>query len=394
MSAKADANQWIKGTRLTSQLETLPYGADLWLRIEPVWNEMLRRTNDASSFLSPQWMRAWMTVFGPRLRPFGLVWRAPGGSPVACALLSKRPARLGPFPITRLFLNASGADGAGCEHNDVLVLSDFRDSVLDDLVRVVRESGSDELALVGVREGAAEAIRSRWPADYSEGYVSEAPYVALDRLRAEGTPYLSSLSPNTRSQLRRSIRLYEERFGRPSMAVAADRSEGTKWLSELVVLSGKRWRARGERGALEGETVRRFHEYLLEQCIAGDGPDQLSVDIIRIRFGQELLGFLFNLRYRGRVNYYQSGLRYQDDNRLKPGLVAHAFAVEHYLARGDHEYDFLGGEPEPVRYKRSLSTDVRGLAWMELQAATPKMRLLGVLRRLRRRTMTTWIHNS
>ena len=117
---------------------------------------------------------------------------------------------------------------------------------------------------------------------------------------------------------------------------------------------------------------------------------QLAVDLVRIRFGEETIGILFNLRYRRRVNFYQAGLQHYDDNRLKPGLVAHTLAIEHYLVRGESEYDFLGGEPEDVRYKRSLARDVRTLAWIQLQAPTVKMRVLGRLRRVRRRAQAIW----
>jgi len=82
------------------------------------------------------------------------------------------------------------------------------------------------------------------------------------------------------------------------------------------------------------------------------------------------------MRHRGVVTFYQSGLRYEDDNRLKPGLIAHSLAIQHYLDGKASEYDFLAGERGRVQYKQSLGSCKRQLMWIELNAATSKMRLV------------------
>jgi CelD/BcsL family acetyltransferase involved in cellulose biosynthesis len=238
---------------------------------------------------------------------------------------------------------------------------------------------------VGVTERAASAIRQRWPSDSFEGHYSEAPYVPLDRLRREDTPYLSTLSANTRAQIRRSIRLYKETLGEPTVSVAESGEETGEWFSEMMSLHRERWQTKGLPGAFEGEAVRRFHALLHERCRGQERGDELAVDIVRIRFGDHTIGFLYNLAYRGRVSFYQGGLHYNEDNRRKPGLVTHTLAIDHYLQRGWNEYDFLGGEPGSVRYKRSLSTAARTLAWIQLPAPSLKMRVLQGLRHGRRR---------
>jgi CelD/BcsL family acetyltransferase involved in cellulose biosynthesis len=103
---------------------------------------------------------------------------------------------------------------------------------------------------------------------------------------------------------------------------------------------------------------------------------------VRLSFGDEAIGFLYTLTSGGSVCFYQSGLKYHPDNRLKPGLVTHVLAAEYLLENGADEYDFLGGEPVPVRYKRSLSTDVRMLAWLHLPAPSLKMQAFYAVRRL------------
>lgn len=362
--------------------ERLQFGEALWPTLGNFWDVLTVR--DPSIFLSPRWTAAWLATFGVVCRPIGILWRNDLGRPAACALLSTRPAHLGPFRITRAYLNASGT-GVGCEHNDVLALPEHRAAVLDDLVRIVLESGVDEFALVGVREELFRELLARWPVQAYEGHLSESPFVDLARIRATGMPYQASLSANTRAQIRRSIRLYTERFGELELRVASSREESVEWFGAMVALHEATWRARGERGAFADPEVREFHVRLLDASREPEATDDLVTDVVRVRFGSEVIGYLYNLRYRGRVSFYQSGLVYHGDNRLKPGLVAHALAIEHYLATGAIEYDFLGGEPESVRYKTSLSTGKRMLAWVQLPSPTYKMRAIRMLRLARRR---------
>jgi CelD/BcsL family acetyltransferase involved in cellulose biosynthesis len=356
----------------------------MWDRLEPFWGDLVDRTGESSAFLSVRWLRAWMRAFGPEAEPSGLLWRSEAGATVGCALLSTGSARRGPFRITRSFLNASGV-GLMPEHNDLIVVAERRSEVVDDFVRVVRAHGADELALVGAREAAVHEIVSRWPSASYEGFFGEAPYVDLDGLRDRGGEYVAVLSSNTRSQIRRSLRRYEQRFGTPTFEVATSLEQRIQWLGELVLLHDARWARAGQPGAFAGDDVQRFHRILLEECSTSHGPTELRVDLARVRFGDTPIGFLYNLMYKGRVSFFQSGLRYDEDRHLKPGLVSHAFAVEHYLAAGASEYDFLGGEPATVRYKRSLSTSARSLGWVQLPAPTAKMRIIRTLRHLRRR---------
>ena len=60
--------------------------------------------------------------------------------------------------------------------------------------------------------------------------------------------------------------------------------------------------------------------------------------------GDRVAGYLYNFVHRGWVAAYQSGFDFGDDaDRLRPGLVSHALAIEHYRRAGVRVYDFLGG---------------------------------------------------
>jgi CelD/BcsL family acetyltransferase involved in cellulose biosynthesis len=247
----------------------------------------------------------------------------------------------------------------------------------------VLSAGVDELVLAGFSSAGADEIRALWPSDVHEGYTSEDAFVDLDGIRANDGDYLATLSGNTRSKIRRSLRLYEKEYGPRSLEVAQDASRAKEWLQVLIRLHEARWHARGLPGAFADDRVRRFHDRLIDRAFGAEA--ELEVDMVRVAFGEHVAGMLYNLRHRGVVSFYQSGFQYEEDNKLKPGLTAHALAVEHYLAAGAREYDFLAGEPEAAQYKRSLANDARTLAWIELPAPTFRMRAIRAARLLRRR---------
>lgn len=332
-------------------------------------------------------MRSWVDVFGARIRPEGLIWRTDDGEPVGCALLSFVRGRIGPFRVRRAFVNATGEHAVASEHNDVLVISAHRNAVTSDLVRRVLARGTDELCLAGFKSDAAKEVAAEWPSEDGASGESEDPWVDLDALRGAGTPYLGALSGNTRSQIRRSLKLYTKKHGAPTVEIAASAEVAGSWLEELTELHSSRWRARGLPGAFGTHEQRRFHQQVVAQ--GRDAGADLAADILRVRFGSVTVGLLYLLRRDRCVGFYQSGLVYETDNRLKPGLVVHALAVEHYLTAGAAEYDFLAGEAEATQYKRSLSTLSRTLCWVDLGAPTARMALIGALRGLKRRVGET-----
>jgi len=364
--------------------EVLDYDAAMWRRMRDDWDRLASLPGVGSAFTSTTWVDAWMEVFGARYQPTGVLWKDPDRRVVGCALLPTESRYLGPFAVRTAYLNASGPTGAFCEHNDVMVEPQYRGTVLADLVAsVLGRKDLDELALIGIREAAADEIGSLWPAESWRGFLSESPYVALDALRAKGSDYLSELSRNTRSQVRRSIRLYQQQYGSPSVEVSRSAQEASEWFEQLVELHKASWRARGEDGVFSPD-ARAFHVRLIDRCHGAD-TGGLRATLLRIRFGRETIGVLYFLEHGRRVNFYQSGLVYEQHPRAKPGMVAHALAVQHYLGTGASEYDFLGGEPGSVRYKCSLATNVRFLAWHDLPAPKARNRLIARLRQIRDR---------
>lgn len=353
---------------------------DLTGRLRPVWQQLLRR-GEGSPFLSPEWIGAWLEVFGEDDRAGAMIWWE-GDDPVGAAILTRGTGKVGPFDVERAFLNASTAESVWCEQNDLLHVNGHVDTMVRDLSRYVADEGIDEMVLRGVRPGALRQLRDSWGPHTIEGFASPAPYIDLESLRRDDADYLSSLSGNTRWQIRRSIRLYEEVYGEQSLLEASERDELLEAFEGLTEMHQAQWIEKGEDGALGDADVLRFHRALLGREHRSE--EGLEPRILTLRFGDTIVGYLYNLVWQGREYSLQSGFRSEDDHRLKPGLVLHALAAQRGLERGYTSYELLGGHPHHVRYKQSLSTGHRTNYWVEVQSRTPRMGMIRCMRLARR----------
>jgi CelD/BcsL family acetyltransferase involved in cellulose biosynthesis len=205
---------------------------------------------------------------------------------------------------------------------------------------------------------------------------SKCHHVTLGKTRPSKADYLRHLSRNTRQQVRRALRLYEK-HGPVSITPARDDSEAKDFLADLKKLHQASWTRRGHAGAFANEVFERFHRDLIE-----DRFDAGEIQLLRCSAGASAFGYLYNIVRNGWVYAYQSGFRYQEDSRLKPGLVSHCLAIKHNSVQGNRVYDFMAGDSQ---YKRSLGTDCLDMTWVAIQRPRARLRLEKALRGLKRR---------
>ncbi len=368
------------------RLTRIPLGDDGWSHLAQDWTDLFQASGETSAFLAPAWIKRWLESLTASEPGSGLIWRNSSGKAVAACVLTESRGRLGGLPIRRTFLNASGEGSPGCEHNDILALPAYRYAAYESLSRVIEdERHVDDLALLGARTSLTNWLRTTLARGSWEGFRSESPYVDLDKLRAAGTDYLGALSGNTRSQIRRSLRRYEADFGERYVHHPETRDRALAAFDAMVELHDLRWASLGTPSGFT-EASRTFHRELISELWSdGERSNELEVDILEVGFGDHVIGVIYSLICRRHVQFFQSGLVYTEDPRLKPGLACHALAIEHYMELGASEYDFLGGEAKSVQYKTSLSTDLRHLDWGHLELGTRRIKALGVARAMKRR---------
>ncbi|ABC80791.1 GNAT family N-acetyltransferase [Anaeromyxobacter dehalogenans] len=283
----------------------------------------------ATPFQRPEWLLPWCRAFGVP-SPRALVARR-GGRLVAIA----------PFvhyeDAGRRVATLLGA-GVSDYQDAVADPADGPDgpTLLDALLEASR--GADALLLEHLPDGSllgsALARRRDAPRPVQDGVC---PVLALP---ARPDALDGCLAPRLAENVRYGRRRLARAGASVTTAVAGDLE---RHLEALFSLHAARWGARGQRGVLAAEAVRRFHVEVARGMLAR-GLLRLHVLWVDGRPAAAFHGFVD----RGRAWYYLGGF---DPARraASPGAVIIAHAAASAIAEGARELDFLRG-PEPYKY--------------------------------------------
>jgi len=296
-----------------------------------------------------------------------------------CLLLTRR-AKVGPFPVRLAVINTAAEDAEESpwvEYNDVLCVAGFEERVATALGNLLQQRTWDRLYLSGFGDGGVlSRLRRRYPIAEVEQEVKPSPYVDLASMTGDATSLLSS---NSRAQIKRSFKLYGQR-GKVHVTPAGTLAAAHEYLKELARLHRSGWKRRSKDGGFRTGRFLDFHCQLIEGLWNEGG-----VTLLRASAGEQAIGYLYNFIHAGKVYFYQSGFAYEEDSKLKPGMVAHCLAIDHFRSLGLCEYDFMAGD---ARYKTSLANAARQLQWVWIERATPRMRLVRVVRSIKRKLMS------
>lgn len=342
-----------------------------------LWRDLEARA-EITFFLSWSWIGNWIAELGHC--PPVLCGEAGGTLVLLGVVVPRRRREAGVIRVDGLRLHTTGERGKDCiaiEYNGFLVDRGWSGQVEAEAVgwllrhAIVEGRRRDELHLIGMpeRDGACYV---------PPGCLVQKPYrkpswrVDLDAVRASGKAYLDTLSANTRQQIRRSMRLYQQADTLSAMR-AEDVATALRWLDGLKELHQLQWQARGKPGGFAFPFFERFQRRLIADCLPRG-----EIELLRVTRGEQAIGYVYNLVLRGHVLAFVTGFLYQDDKRLKPGLVCHTLAIERHLREGASVYDFLAGE---TRYKSNLGTPGPDFVYLLIQRPTAVTRMERLLRR-------------
>lgn len=365
-------------TKISAQIAPLPGLGEL----EGLWRTL--ETECAGSFFT-----SWGFI-GSLLKltkaPPDLFVARQAGDIIGLALIARksRPSIFG--QIDGLTLNQTGVaaeDVVYIEFNDLLCREALRPGILAALATELESADVrwTELHLAGVTPDRLDAIAAAFGLNETGRKTSAAPYVDLEKVRLQG--YLPLLSGNTRRQITRSRRLFEEAFGPITLRTVTAEPEIRADIAVLAGLQTARFQGTAAPSSFGAPFFTRFVEALL----LSEPTQETRADLLRIEAGGTLLGLLVNFRHRGAISNYQCAFAaFPGDNQLKPGLVSHALAIEHYANESAEIYHFLGGDQQ---YKKSLSTDTQQMIWTRLQKHGPRLKLETFLKSAKARLTTT-----
>jgi CelD/BcsL family acetyltransferase involved in cellulose biosynthesis len=355
--------------------------------LEQKWIELQSRTA-CSFFQSWGWVGSWIRALPSRLRPRALEVRLDDRLVGLAVLGNKKIWRYGVIPSNALLVTETGDDQRDrltVEHNGFLVESGLSGAVVREGISALVNMRLpwDEMFVSGI-------VQDRLP-DYLDGAQRahlcplikiEKPYyyVDCDMIRESGGDYLGKLGRNTRSQIRRAMRAYEEQ-GPLSFHVADTLERAQRFFESLRRAHQQYWVSKGQPGAFGSEFALDFHQNMIRNQFS-KGEIQLA----EICAGTATIGFLYNFVFNRVVYNYQSAFQYSDDARLKPGLVSHCRAVQYNVDADMKTYDLLMGTQ---RFKENLATHEGKMAWLVLQKSRIRFRLEQVAIRWRRQLRGT-----
>lgn len=320
------------------------------------------------------------------LKPF--VLRAQGGGRIAALglLFPNTQTRHGWLTSRKLYLNETGdldIDILFIEHNGFLCDSAYGEALHARCIDHILSSPQarhllgcwDEWRFGGIGDDYLKLLKATGLRVHTYA-AKHSGVIDLGVLRGRGQDYLSTLSSNTRYQIRRALKLYGER-GSVTVTAAKTEADFARYFDGLIAMHQAHWTARGGKGAFGYSFLHAFHR----EIVLRHGPLG-EIELLRIAAGDFEIGYLYNFTWNGKVGAYLSGFNYEDDSKLKPGLVSHYLAIAHHLAGDAKVYDLLAGD---MQYKRSLSMQSPPMYWLDLQQPRLKLKLEDLARSVKNR---------
>lgn len=319
--------------------------------LEQEW-KALEQTAEANFFLSWAWVSNWLSVYRPNVSVLKVYCaELLVGLVIATEAKSRRHHVMTFNSIQFQETGDPEKDQIWIEYNGVLSAREHERAVITAVLSAldIFFPAMDELVVGAVNEKFYAQLKENTLQPVYEIWRSSGYGVNLRQLKNNGQPYLASLSKNTRHQISRSIRLYEEQ-GSLVLVKAQTAEEANSVFRAMAPLHIQRWgRGKGQSGFANQWFV-NFHEQLIV-----DGFSKGIVDLLKIEVAGNAIAYLYCFKWLGTVYFYLMSTVQERDNKLKPGLVAHALAIEHYMGEGCYEkYDFMGGNE---RYKQSLADE-------------------------------------
>lgn len=342
------------------------------------WQDLESRSQP-TVFLSWQWIGEWLAVYQPNAT---LLRVSEDGRLVGLGILVETTERRhGVLQSRCLRLHQTGdrfLDQIWIEYNGFLAEHGYQRAVSEACLSYLCNEWTDwdEFIIGAIEQQEVDHYAAvtglhphiRW----------EAPCygVDLNALRRSGSRYLDQLSRNTRHQIRRATRLYEDR-GDVRLVRPDSVEQALAMFDEIGPWHLRRWGSGPDESGYANPDFVRFHRTLIQHQWANGG-----VDVIAVKAGDQVIASFYNLLHEKTVYFYLGGMHVETDNRLKPGLVGHALCIEDYRHHGFQYYDFMGGEE---RYKSNLGQLHCQLVQVALQRDRFKLRLEEVARRARHR---------
>jgi len=308
-------------------------------------------------FLTWSWISCWLETYHPELVIVSARYQ---DQVVAIGLFTRsKQVRHGFISSQQYRLHQMGdslLDQIWMEYNDFICIDRHRVAAVNACLQCLQKSEEkwDEIILSMISTSRATDIR-KVIVDSRILLTNPCYSKNLDSIDGDNPQYLATLNANTRYQINRSIRLYRELHGEINYTLAQDVDEALALFHEAGRYHLSRWQDSG----FNNKEFISFHENLIRSSIENN-----AINLMRVCAGDTTIAILYFHLVGRDVYFYLQGINYEENTKLKPGLVAHAAATQYYLDKGMRKYDYMGGYSQ---YKCQLSNQTEDLVTLCIQ---------------------------
>ena len=287
--------------------------------LAPEWLELWRDSPNATPFQSPMWLLPW--------------WRHFGSNDLHTIVIrnSGKLAALAPLYIIREDSESLGLFiGTG--------ISDYLDAIGEaPFIEYIARADCQLWDFQQLR-ASSPILNGPLPEGWSENIEDQDPCLVLP---------LAQLSLSAHSQ--KKLRYYRRRL-EPVTIEEANAGNLDAMLQALFDLHAARWEKRGMPGMLADDVIQQFHREVAKAML-----DAGALRMYALRSGDRVVAVFYGFADASAVYYYLSG--YDPElEKLSPGTLIVAHAVESAVRDGATTFDFLRGAEE---YKSSWGAKPR-----------------------------------
>jgi hypothetical protein len=343
--------------------------------LENIWKDIYAKSTP-NFFLSWHWIATWYKRLPSS--PQILIAKIDNQYAGICIVLSKKIKRFGLINSLQLYLHKTGdekLDQAWIEYNDFLVVDEHSEAIKHAFVKYIKEVMQWDELIIGASDSKTFTPLSLNDLEKRDIWKSLSYKTDLDYIRENKLEYINTLSKNTRYQINRSLRIYQS-WGGIELRFASSVNEAIQWFEDAGPLHIQRWYKTKVGSGYSNPEFVTFHKALIAEAF-----DSGNIHLIKIVAGDKVVCYLYNFIDGNDVKFYLAATNFNNsDKNLKPGLITHYLAINHYIHAGYSTYDFMAGESQ---YKRSLSSKISEVSVSAFKRKNMTSALESMLRRLK-----------
>jgi CelD/BcsL family acetyltransferase involved in cellulose biosynthesis len=310
-----------------------------FLKLAPVWNQLLARSNSNNIFLTWEWISNWWQVYGQGKDLFVLGLKNDEGSLIAIAPLYIRKKKfLGGFFFTEVRFLGTGED-VSPDYLDFIIARGSEAEAIDAFMKhLTLNNGWDVINLTDMlSNSSANEILKKKAGEMGlvvrQSECATCPYIVLPSSWEE---YVGTLSANARYNVKRKIKNIERDF-KTRYFVWEDFERLDDAMERLAQLHNKRWEEKECRHSFSSNEYVSFHK-----AVSKDFAKQGWLHLSCLELNGEIVGMLYDYRYGDKISYYQAGFD-PVFHKYSPGLVLRAYVIRRAIEEGMKEIDLLKG---------------------------------------------------